>query len=100
MVRINGSFHSKSKWTREPAEEYNQNANECIHSVLKRSKGNYKISLKETVQLIFNEVRLQEENIRLAILAKGPWRMRTAYKSKLQVSEEYYYQLNSGQRKE
>ena len=104
--------HKKRKWLEsmvhfvlkanglgEPAEEYNQNANECINSVLKRSKGNCKISLKETVQLIHNEVKLQKENLKLAIVAKGLWRIRAAYKSKLQVSEEYYYQLNSEQRK-
>ena len=104
--------HKKPKWLEsmvhfvreanglgEPAEEYNQNANECINSVLKRSKGDYKISLKEAIQLIHNEVKLQEENLKLAIVAKGPWRIRTAYKSKLQVSEDYCYQLNSEQRK-
>ena len=72
MVRINDSFYSKSKWLGEPAEEYSQNAKECINSVLKLSKGNYKISLKETAQLIHNEVKLQEENFKLAIVAKGP----------------------------
>ena len=51
------------------------------------------------IHLIHNEVKLQEENLKLAIVAKGPWRIRTAYKSKLQVSEEYCYQLNSEQRK-
>ena len=104
--------HKKQKWLElmvhfirkanglgEPAEEYSQNAKECINSVLKLSKGNYKISLKETAQLIHNEVKLQEKNFKLAIVAKGPCRMRTAYKSKLQVSEEYYYLLNSKQRK-
>ena len=92
-------FVRKANGLGEPAEEYNQNANECINSVLKRSKGDYKISLKEAIQLIHNEVKLQEENLKLAIVAKGQWRTRTAYKSKLQVSEEYYYQLNSEQRK-
>ena len=92
-------FVRKANGLGEPAEEYNQNANECINSLLKHFKGSYKISLKEAFQLIHNEVKLQEENLKLAIVAKGPWRMRTAYKSKLQVSEEYYYQLNSEQRK-
>ena len=45
----------------EPAEEYNQTANECINPVLKRSKGNYKISMKEAIQLIHDEVKLHEE---------------------------------------
>ena len=92
-------FVRKSNRLGEPAEEYIQNAKECINSVLKRSKGNFKISLKEVVQLIHNEVKLQEENLKLAIVARGPWRIRTAYKSKLQVSEEYSFQLNSEQRK-
>ena len=92
-------FVRKANGLGEPAKEYNQNAYECIKSVLKCSKGNCKISLKEAIQLIHNEAKLQEENFKLAIVAKGPWRTRTAYKSKLQVSEEYYYQLNSEQRK-
>ena len=85
-------FVRKTNGLGEPAEEYSQNANECINSVLKRSKDNYKISVKETLQLTHKEVNLQDENLKLAIVAKGPWRIRTAYKSKLQVSEEY--QLN------
>ena len=92
-------FFRKTNGLGEPSEEYNQNANECINSVLKRSKGNYKISLKEAIQISHNEVKLQEENLKIAIIAKGLWRTQTAYKSKLQVSEENYYQLNSEQRK-
>ena len=92
-------FIQKANGLGEPAEEYSQNVIEYINSVLKLSKGNYKISLKETAQLIHNEVKLQEENFKLAIVAKGPCRMRTAYKLKLQVSEEYYCLLNSKQRK-
>ena len=92
-------FVRKSNRLGEPAEEYIQNANECINSVLKRSKGNFKISLKEVVQLIHNEVKLQEQHLKLAIVAKEPGRIRTAYKSKLQVSEGYSFQLNLEQRK-
>ena len=92
-------FVRKANGLRKPAEGYNQNANECINSVLKRSQGNYKISLKEVIQLVHNEVKLQEENLKLDIVAKWSWRIRTAYKSKLQVSENYYHQLNSAQRK-
>ena len=92
-------FVRKANGLGEPVEEYNQNANECINSVLKLSKGNCKISLKEAFQLIHNEVKSQDENLKLTAVAKGPWRTRTAYKSKLQVLEEHYYQLNSEQRK-
>ena len=63
-------FVRKANVLRKPAEGYNQNADECINSVLKRSKGNYKISLKEVIQLIHNEVKLQEENLKLDIVAK------------------------------
>ena len=65
-------FVRKANGLGEPAEEYNQNANECINSVLKRSKGNYRISLKEAIQLIHNEVKLLKENLKLAIVAKEP----------------------------
>ena len=92
-------FVRKANRLRETAVEYNHKANKCINSVLKRSKSKYKISLKEAIHLFHNEVKLQKENLKLAIVAKGPWRIRTAYKSKLQVSEELYDQLNSEQRK-
>ena len=65
-------FVRKANGLGEPSEEYNQNANECINSVLKRSKGNYRISLKEAIQLIHNEVKLLKENLKLAIVAKEP----------------------------
>ena len=91
-------FVRKANGLGEPAKEYNQNANECINSVLKLSKGNYKFSLKEVFQLLHSEVKSQKDNLKLTVVAKGPWRTRTAYKSKLQVLEEYY-QLNSEQRK-
>ena len=90
-------FVRKANGLGEPADEFDQKAIECISSFLKRSKGNYEISLREAIQLIHNEVKSQEENLKLAIVAKGPWRIRTAYKSKLHVSKAY--QLKSEQRK-
>ena len=91
-------FIRKRNGLGEPAEEYNQNANECINSVIKRSNGPGKLSLKETVQLLHSEVKTQEDYMKLAIVGKGPWRIKNQYKSKLEVSPERYYQLNADKR--
>ena len=36
----------------KPPDEYNQNANECMNSVLKRLKSFKKLTVKETIELI------------------------------------------------
>ncbi|XP_065059812.1 uncharacterized protein LOC135687231 [Rhopilema esculentum] len=81
-----------------PPLEYTQNANECINSILKNSKEKRAISLKETARLIHKEVISQDERLKLAIISKGAWKIRSEFASKLQVEEVKFYQMNQAQR--
>ena len=71
-----------------PPDEYNQNANECMNSVLKRLKSFKKLTVKETIELIQNEVENQQEHMKLALIGKGQWRICQQFKSNLEISEE------------
>lgn len=54
-----------------PPEPYTQNANESINSMIKRSKESGKLTLKQTVKLMQDEVKTQEEKVKLALIKKG-----------------------------
>ena len=54
-----------------PPENYNQNGNESINSMIKKAKKPGKLSLKETIKLIQEEVNWQEEKVKLALVGKG-----------------------------
>ena len=80
-----------------PPEEYNQNANEAINSVLKKSKGKGKLSVKETVAMIQQEVKCQEEKIKMALLGRGEWKVSEEFK-RFEITEEAYYKLDEMKR--
>ena len=48
----------------DTAIQYDQNANEAMNSVIKKTKGNVTIFLKETIKSIHQEVKSQEEKQR------------------------------------
>ena len=79
--------------------QYNQNANECMSSVLKRLKLFKKITVKETIELIQNEVENKQEHIKLALTGKGQWGICQQFKSDLEISEEEYSKLTSDKKK-
>ena len=54
-----------------PPKDYNQNANEAINSMIKRAKGPNKLSMREAVQLMQQEVSGQDEKVKPAIIGKG-----------------------------
>ena len=70
-----------------PPDECNQNANEWMNSVLKRLKSFKKLTVKETIELIQNEVENQQEHMKLALIGKGQWRICQQFKSDLEISE-------------
>ena len=82
-----------------PPDEYDQNANECMNSVLKRLKSFKKLTVKETIELIQSEVENQQEHMKLARIGKGQWRICQRFKSDLEISEEEYSKLTSEKRK-
>ena len=57
-----------------PPDECNQNANEWMNSVLKRLKSFKKLTVKETIELIQNEVKNQQDHMKLAFIGGGQWR--------------------------
>ena len=54
-----------------PLKDYNQNTTEVINSMIKRAKGPNKLSMREAVQLMQQEVSSQDEKVKLAIIEKG-----------------------------
>ena len=77
----------------KPPAEYTQNSNESINSVLKKSKGVGKLTVKDTVQLIKSEVEIQEQKIKIALIGCGEWSLASQYKQ-FGVSEEVCYKMN------
>ena len=78
-------------WTLNPPDEYNQNENKCMNSILKRLKSFKKLSVKETIEMIQNEVENQQEHMKLALICKGQLRICQQFKSDLEISEEILY---------
>ena len=78
-------------------QEYDQNANECINSVIKKAKGKGILTIKETIKLIQSEVALQEERFKMALINRGEWKLAPEAE-KLKVSEEQYYRMSLDER--
>ena len=74
----------------KPRAEYAKNSSESINSMLKKSKGVGKLTVKNTVQLIASEVEIQEPKIKMALIGRGHWSLAPQYKQ-FDVSEEVYY---------
>ena len=87
-----GSVRKKCELGKPPAE-YTQNSNESINSMLKKSKGVGKLTVKDTVQLIKSEVEIQEQKVKMAIIRRGEWGLAPQNKQ-FGVSEEVYYKMN------
>ena len=54
-----------------PPKDYNQNANEAINSMARREKEPNKLSMREGVQLMQQEVSYQDGKVKLVIIGKG-----------------------------
>jgi len=78
-------------------EEYDQNCNECINSVLKKSKGAGIITIKDTVDLISSEVKIQEDRIKSALLDRGDWKLAPEVE-KLKINSIEYYRMKPEER--
>ena len=77
----------------KPPAEYTQNSSESINSMLKKSRGVGKLTVKNTVQLIKSEVEIKEQKIKMALIGRGDWSLAPQYKQ-FGVSEEVYYKIN------
>ena len=59
-----------------------------MDSILKRLKSFKKLTVKETFELIQNEVENQQEHMKLALIGKSQLRICQQFKSDLETSEE------------
>ena len=79
----------------DPPKQYDQNADEAMNSVVKKSKGKGMISVKETIKLLHQEVKSQEEKLKTSLIERGEWQLKNEVKSVLQITEQKYASMNS-----
>ena len=75
-------------------QDFDQNGNESINSMLKKVKGKGILSIKETIKLIQSEVILQEDRLKMALIDRGEWKLAPEAE-KLKVSGPDYYRMSS-----
>ncbi|CAG2249927.1 unnamed protein product [Mytilus edulis] len=85
-----------------PPKIYTQNANECMHSVLKgdisKSKGaSVKLDAYEFAKEAEKFIRRQETEIKMAIIGKGEYKLKEEYQE-LFVDENSYWRKSESQR--
>ena len=80
-----------------PPKPYTQNANNCINSVVKRSKETRSLSLKSIVQLLRSVVKDQEKQVKLSFIVSGEWTIRKEY-NQFQERVEQFYHMTQRQR--
>ena len=51
--------------------KYDQNANEAMNSVIKKARGKRIISVKETIKILHQEVKSQEEKLNMSLIGRG-----------------------------
>ncbi|XP_057292435.1 uncharacterized protein LOC130621141 [Hydractinia symbiolongicarpus] len=78
-----------------PPEPYTQNANESINSMIKRSKESGKLTLKQTVKLMQDEVKKQEEKVKLALIGKGDWKLAKGYQQFFIIESKFYNMIST-----
>ena len=79
----------------DPPKQYDQNANEAMNSVINKAKGKGIIPAKETIKLLHQEVRSQEEKLKMSLIGRGEWQLTNEVKDMLQITEQKYASINS-----
>ncbi|XP_062573500.1 uncharacterized protein LOC134235383 [Saccostrea cucullata] len=85
-----------------PPQPYNQNANECMNAIIKgdlrkNEEGKLKMSEKDFVISLEKIVKRQETEVKLALIGKGEYRLKTEYQH-LEVTEDIYWRKSVTQR--
>lgn len=85
-----------------PPQPYNQNANECMNSIIKgdlrkNEQGKLKMSEKDFVISLEKIVKRQETEVKLALIGKGEYRLKTEYQH-LELTEDIYWRKSVNQR--
>ena len=68
---------------------------EAINSVIKKANGKGIISVEETIKLLHQEVKSQEEKLNMSWIGRGEWRLANEVKGVLQITEQKYSSMNS-----
>ena len=79
----------------DPPKQYDQNANEAMNSVIKKARGKGIIPVKETIKLLHQEVKSQEEKLKMSLIGRGEWQLTNEVKDVLQITEQKYASMNS-----
>ena len=66
-----------------------------MNSVVKKAKGKGIISVKETIKLLHQEVKSQEEKLKMSLIGRGEWQLTNEVKGVLQITEQKYSSMNS-----
>ena len=80
-----------------PPQLYNQNANECMNSVIKRELKWKRLNPMEVVTHIEHIVRRQFDEAKLAMIGRGEYSVIEKY-AEYQVPEVRYYQMTKSQK--
>ena len=76
-------------------KQYDQNVNEAMNSVIKKAKGKGIISVKKTIKLLHQEVKSQEEKLKMSLIGRGEWQLTNEVKDVLQITEQKHASMNS-----
>ena len=81
----------------DPQKQYYQNANEAMDNVIRKAKGKgiKSVSVKETIKLLHQEVKSQEEKLKMSLIGRGEWQLTNEVKGVLQITEQKYASMNS-----
>ena len=66
-----------------------------MNSVVKKAKGRGIIPVKETIKLLHQEVKSQEEKLKMSLIGRGEWQLTNEVKGVLQITEQKYASMNS-----
>lgn len=80
-----------------PPKMYNQNANECMNSVVKRDLKWIRLNPKEAVEHLHHIVRRQHEEAKMAMIGRGEYQLMPLYQE-YRMDESNYYKMTRFQK--
>ena len=69
-----------------------------MNSVIKKARGKRIISVKETIKILHQEVKSQEEKLNMSLIGRGEWQLKNEVKGVLQITKQKYSSMNSEMR--
>ena len=71
------------------------NTHEAMNGVIKKTKGKGIISVKKTIKLFHQEVKSQEEKLKMSLIGRGELQLTNEVKDVFQITEQKYASMNS-----